>query len=181
MRLYNPIAYGGRSVVEAEVPLAAAAKGAVACGPDGRRTPVQILSRDGDRAQIAFVAEVASVGYAVYDVRPAGASASSALRVTDRTLENRIYRLRLDEAGDIVSLVDKRVGRELVAEDASFRLSLIEGNPSNNWPAWEILKQTLDKPGRAIGENVRISIAERGPVRASLRVERSCGDSKFVR
>ena len=178
--VYNPIAYGGRTVVEAEVPLAAAAKGAVACGPDGRRTPVQILSRDGDRAQIAFVAEVASVGYAVYDVRPAGASASSALRVTDRTLENRIYRLRLDEAGDIVSLVDKRVGRELGADGAAFRLALIEGNPSNNWPAWEILKQTLDKPGRAIGENVRISIAERGPVRASLRVERSCGDSKFV-
>ena len=42
------------------------------------------------------------------------------------------------------------------------------------------MKETMDKPGRPIDGDVRISIAEQGPVRATLKVERSYGPSKFV-
>ena len=75
---------------------------------------------------------------------------------------------------------DKRAGRELVAEGKAFRMAVFEGNPSNRYPAWEIMKETMDKPGRPIDGDVRISIAEQGPVRATLKVERSYGPSKFV-
>lgn len=141
----------------------------------------QILSREGDRARILFAADVKAAGYAVYDVRPAsGVAKSSALKASERTLENRIYRVELDANGDIRSIRDKRAGRELVAEGKAFRMAVFEGNPSNRYPAWEIMKETMDKPGRPIDGDVRISIAEQGPVRATLKVERSYGPSKFV-
>lgn len=178
--VYNPVTYAAASVVEAEVPLAATAKGVAVYGPDGRRVPAQVLSREGDRAKIAFAAKVASVGYAVYDVRPASPAKSSRLKAAGNTIENAVYKVTLDANGDIASLYDKRVGRELVEEGKAFRLAVFEGNPSNDWPAWEILKETMDKPGRAVNGHVRISVAEEGPVRASLKVERTYGDTKFV-
>ena len=179
--VYNPVTYDLRDLVEAEVPLDARAKGVAVYAPSGRRVAAQILSREGDRARILFAADVKAAGYAVYDVRPAsGVAKSSALKASERTLENRIYRVELDANGDIRSIRDKRAGRELVAEGKAFRMAVFEGNPSNRYPAWEIMKETMDKPGRPIDGDVRISIAEQGPVRATLKVERSYGPSKFV-
>ena len=176
--VYNPVTYDLRDLVEAEVPLDARAKGVAVYAPSGRRVAAQILSREGDRARILFAADVKAAGYAVYDVRPAsGVAKSSALKASERTLENRIYRVELDANGDIRY---KRAGRELVAEGKAFRMAVFEGNPSNRYPAWEIMKETMDKPGRPIDGDVRISIAEQGPVRATLKVERSYGPSKFV-
>ena len=179
--VYNPVTYDLRDLVEAEVPLDARAKGVAVYAPSGKRVAAQILSREGDRARILFAADVKAAGYAVYDVRPAsGVAKSSALKASERTLENRIYRVELDANGDIRSIRDKRAGRELVAEGKAFRMAVFEGNPSNRYPAWEIMKETMDKPGRPIDGDVRISIAEQGPVRATLKVERSYGPSKFV-
>ena len=179
--VYNPVTYDLRDLVEAEVPLDARAKGVAVYAPSGRRVAAQILSREGDRARILFAADVKAAGYAVYDVRPAsGVAKSSALKASERTLENRIYRVERDAYGDIRSSRDKRAGRERVAEGKAFRMAVFEGNPSNRYPAWEIMKETMDKPGRPIDGDVRISIAEQGPVRATLKVERSYGPSKFV-
>lgn len=64
MVVYNAVTYPVKAVVEAEIPLAAKAKGVAVYGPDGRRVAAQILSREGDKAVIAFAADVKSVGYA---------------------------------------------------------------------------------------------------------------------
>ncbi|MCP6059645.1 hypothetical protein NL388_30785, partial [Klebsiella pneumoniae] len=85
----------------------------------GRMVRAQRLS-DG---KLAFVAEVPSVGYAVYDLRKGNSStARTSLKAGASTLENAVYSLRLDDNGDICSLVDKRNGRQLVAEGKAIRL-----------------------------------------------------------
>lgn len=178
--VYNAVTYPVKAVVEAEIPLAAKTKGVAVYGPDGRRVAAQILSREHDKAVIAFAADVKSVGYAVYDVRPASPAKSSALKVNGNTIENAVYKVTLDKNGDIASLVDKRYGRELVEDGKAFRLAIFEGNPSNEWPAWEVLKEVVDKTPRAVSDNVSVSVGEEGPVRASLKVERTYGDSKFT-
>ena len=76
--------------------------------------------------------------------------------------------------------MDKRYGRELVEQGKAFRLAIFEGNPSNEWPAWEVLKEVVDKTPRAVTDNVSVSVGEEGSVRASLKVERTYGDSKFT-
>jgi len=178
--VYNAVTYPVGAVAEAEIALADKARGVAVYDPDGRRVPAQILSRGEGKARIAFAASVGAAGYAVYDVRPASPAKSSVLKVSDNTIENRIYKVTLDANGDIASLVDKRCGRELVADGKAFRLAVFEGNPSNNWPAWEVLKEVMDKEPAAVADNVRISVEEEGPVRASLKVERTFGDSKFT-
>ena len=53
-------------------------------------------------------------------------------------------------------------------------------NESFQWPAWEILKKTVDGIPVAVDGDVRISVAENGPVVAALKVERSFGESHFT-
>ena len=102
------------------------------------------------------------------------------MEVTANTIENSVYKVTLDGNGDICSIVDKRCGRELVEKGKAVRLALFTGNPSYNWPAWEIMKSTVDSAPVSVTDGVRISVAESGPVRGSLRVERTYGDSRFV-
>lgn len=178
--VFNSLSQSRRDLVRARVPMATVPDGISVYGPDGRRVKAQLLGYRAGEAEILFDAEVAPVSYAVYEVRTAGAAAGGALKASERGLENRIYRIRLDERGDIVSIFDKRCARELVKPGAAIRLALFTENSSCEWPAWEILKETIDRTPAAIGGEVKISVDELGPVRASLRVERTCGESRFV-
>ena len=102
------------------------------------------------------------------------------LRASGNTLENRVYKVTLDANGDIASVIDKRNGRDLVEKGRAFRLAVLTPNVSNRYPAWEIHKATLDQTPEPVDTDVRISVAECGAARASLKVERRYGDSRLV-
>lgn len=102
------------------------------------------------------------------------------LKASGRTIENRIYRVSLDERGDIVSVVDKRYGRELVGKGGFFGLVAFPENKSDRWPAWEILKEVVDRKPERVGERAEITVEECGPLRATLRVVRRYGESELV-
>lgn len=178
--VYNPVAAHRREVVEVEIEAGAEPRAVSAWSPEGKRIPAQILGYAGGRLRVAFSAEVGPVGYAVYDLRMQGASARSPLKATAKSLENSVYRLTLDANGDIASIVDKRSGRELVHEGRAFRLAMFTENSSPDWPAWEILKETIDRAPEAVTEDVAVSVVEQGPVRATLKVSRRHGKSTFV-
>ena len=169
--LYNPSGITRREVVTID-----AADGRI-FDAKGKAVRTQRL-QDG---KLAFVAEVPSVGYVVYDLRKGKPSAGkSSLKTGPSSIENGVYSLRLDGNGDICSLVDKRNGRQLVAEGKAIRLAMFTENESFQWPAWEILKKTVDGTPVAVDGDVRISVAENGPVVAALKVERSFGESHFT-
>ncbi|MBR1574076.1 MAG: alpha-mannosidase, partial [Bacteroidales bacterium] len=181
LAVYNPVPSRNRDCVRATVSLPAKYRSVEVYGPDGTRVPSQIVSRSGDCAEILFAADVPSLGVAVYDVRPSkSAESKGTVKASGRTLENDIYRIALDKNGDIASLVDKRSGRELVREGEAFSLLTWDDNWSGNWPAWEIFKHVMDRKPSRVASAVKISLEEQGPLRASLRVERTQGPSTFV-
>jgi hypothetical protein len=69
-----------------------------------------------------------SVGFKVFDVREdAGYQAPGSLRVTASSLENARYRVDIDANGDIASIFDKDIKRELLK--SPIRLEMRD-NPS---------------------------------------------------
>jgi alpha-mannosidase len=98
---------------------------------------------------------------------------------TSGRLENSVYRVTLDANGDISSIIDKRSGRELIESGNAVRLALFTKNESFNWPAWEMLKKTVDAEPVSITGGVSVSVVENGPLRASVCVERTYGESTF--
>ncbi|HZD03791.1 MAG TPA: glycoside hydrolase family 38 C-terminal domain-containing protein, partial [Longimicrobiales bacterium] len=175
--VYNALNIPRQDVVEADVSFPAGAPTAVrVTGSDGQPVPAQLTPS----GSVLFLATAPSVGFAVYDVQAAEApaAASSPLAVTDSSLENGRYRVRLNADGDVASLWDKSLGRELLA--APVRLEIKTDNPGN-WPAWNMDWEDQQRAPRAyVRGPARVRITERGPVRVALEVEREAEGSRFV-
>lgn len=177
--VYNPVANARKDLVRASVPMSERPKGVKVVSPKGT-VPAQLLGWKDGKADILFAAEVSPLSFTVFNVLPSGTRSSGSLKVTERSLENRIYKVRLDENGDIASVYDKRYGRELVRKDAPFRLQVLTDNVSMEYPAWEVFRKTLDGPSVSVTDNVDISVVEEGPLRATVKVERDFEGSHIV-
>ena len=128
---------------------------------------------------MVFLAKVRSVGYAVFDIETGpGAQSESLLHVTENSLENRYYRVKLNADGDVGSIFDKSIGRELLATPA--RLAISYDNPQQ-WPAWNMdWEQEQAPPKNYVGGQARIRVTENGPARVTLEVTRETAGSAFV-
>jgi alpha-mannosidase len=175
--VYNPLNIEREDVVEAALHFAQGAPKMVdVYGPDGKVVPSQLE----ESGRVLFLAKVPSVGYAVYDVRPANgpAAVSSELTVSDTSLENARYRVTLDANGDVSSIYDKSLKRELLAGPA--RLAIQTEHPFD-WPAWNMDWSDQQKPPRAyVSGPAKIRVVENGPVRVAVEVTRETEDSKFI-
>ena len=88
--------------------------------------------------------------------------------------------MSLDSNGDITSLIDKRNNKEIVKQGKAIRLALFTENKSYNWPAWEILKETIDKDPISIGgSSVKVTLTENGKLRKTLCIRKQHGKSVF--
>jgi alpha-mannosidase len=172
--VYNPLAIAREDVVEAEVAFPNSAPKAVRVfGPDGKETPAQI-----ENGKVLFVAKVPSAGYAVYDVQAADAPAASTLKASENSIENARYRVTVDAHGDVASIFDKTLGRDLLLTPA--RLEIKTDNPAQ-WPAWNMdFEDQVRAPRAYVGGTPQIRISENGPARVSLEVTRETEGSRFV-
>ena len=173
--VFNPLNIEREDVVEADVHFPQGAPKAVrVIRPDGRAVPSQI-----EGSKVLFVAKVPSVGYAVYDVQPGQSSnANSSLKVTNSSLENDRYKVRLDPNGDVASIYDKALMKELLS--APMRLAISTDAPKI-YPAWNMeFEQEQATPRAYVSGPAQVRIKESGPVRVSLEVTRETESSKFV-
>ncbi|ADV83489.1 alpha-mannosidase [Terriglobus saanensis] len=173
--VFNSLNIDREDLVEAKVPFAGAAPRAVHVkGPNGEDVPAQM--QDG---KVLFVAKAPSVGFAVYDVSAASAPApSSALKVTANSLENPRYKVALNADGDVSSVFDKKLNKELLS--APIRMAFSNDTPKQ-WPAWNMdFDQEQAAPVGYVSGPAKIRIKENGPVRVSIEVARDSMGSKFV-
>lgn len=173
--VYNPLNIAREDVVEASVSFPSGTPNVVrVLGPDGAEVPAQMSN-----GKVLFLAKAPSVGYAIYDVQPVDASANtSTLKVTESFLENARYRVALDQNGDVASIFDKTLNKELLSAPA--RLAIKTDKPEQ-WPAWNMDYSDQQKPPRAyVSGPAKIRVVENGPVRVAIEVERETEGSKFV-
>ena len=176
--LYNAHSFPVTDLAEVVLDMPKSPKGFTVYDDKGKKVAAQMLSYDNGKVRLLIAASVPASGYAVYDVREGG-SVTRMVSVEANALENSMYKIRLDGKGDIVSLLDKKNNKELVKEGKAIRLALFTENKSYNWPAWEIMKETIDKEPVSITEDVKISQIENGELRKSLCIEKRHGQSVF--
>ena len=169
--VYNPLNVDREDVVEASFLPEAGPVGVFA--PDGTEVPSQ---RSGEK--LLFVARVPSIGYAVYDVRSGTSAVRSALSVTASSLANDRYTIRIDANGDIASIFDKTLKKELLA--APMRLAIQSETPQE-WPAWNMDWDDRQKPPRGyVNGPAQIRVVESGPARVAVEIIRRTEGSTFV-
>lgn len=174
--VFNPLNIAREDVVEAKLDFAGGKPESVyVVGPDGKRVPAQVSN-----GKVVFAAKVPSVGYAVYDVQPGTAAerSESTLRVSEKSLENKYYRVELNSDGDVARIFDKSLKRELLASAA--RLAISYDNPEQ-WPAWNMdWDQEQATPRAYVSGPAQIRLVESGRARVALQVSRETAGSRFV-
>ncbi len=181
--VYNPLAIEREDLVEATVNFATKSPVSIRVFDSaGQETPSQILHRKGNAITVLFVARVSPVSLTTFDIRPSKlpyAANPGGLRISDRALENEHYRVRIDEAGDVSSIVDKKnADRELLARPA--QLVFTREKP-RQFPAWNMdWADRKNPPIDIVKDLVHVRIVERGPVRVALEVQRRARNSVFT-
>ena len=203
-------------------PIRENAKDIVVRDHSGRVVPSQIIKSDKDSqgnlrvADVAFLAgKVPSVGYDTYylDFLPQAASpAATDLRIDEHqlTLENEFVKVKLSpKFGAIISLFDKRTGREMLAGDKC-AFPVFRGTPNQDYNLLSVFVQEkyhrhglkipasfdsskseatyegTEKPAPAPGEtdwrtmvNSSIRWIEKGPLRATVKTHHDWPLLKF--
>jgi alpha-mannosidase len=179
--VYNPIAVSREDVVEAEVLYNEAMPEFIqVVGPDGNEVPSQILSRTKGYLKFLFLANVPSFGLICYHVWPSQTESElkNNLLSGDTFIENEFYKVVLNTNGDVSSILDKKQNKEILSAPA--RLEFQKEHPEY-WPAWNMDWKDRKNPPIGYVDGVpEITLTENGPVRITLRVERSSRGSVFV-
>ena len=148
-----------------------------------REIPSQLLSCGNGKTTFCFTAKVPAIGFSVYDVQAwdhpiASSPVKNPLKVDSGLIENEYYRVLINKEGDVYSIYDKRYKKEILSAPLQFQML---NDTSSDYPAWEILYNTVAAAPRAfVDEVVKIEITEKGPVRASLKITRKKEESWFV-
>ncbi len=174
--VYNPLAIWRNDVVE--FPASSIAKGMsnFIYDSNGHQLDCQISN---DAKGLLVNANAVPAGYAVFNLSQAGEvrKPSSELRITSNSIENRRYIVTIDSDGNISSIMDKILARELLTAPIHFQL--IHDKP-RQWPAWEIQYEDIILPPRAVLKDpVEIKVVEEGPVRAAIQITRKTDASTF--
>lgn len=179
--VYNPVSGHRKENVVAKIPVTSSPASIKVYAPGNIAVPAEIKEVENGIATISFNAPLPPVSVSVFDIRFSNKKekSSSNLKIDENSIENSIYKITLNENGDIASIIDKRYDKQLVGEKP-FRLAIFDKNESYWWPSWEIQKSVIDREPRNVDSNVSTSIENIGNSSATLKIARGDGDSKFI-
>ncbi len=147
---------------------------------NGVETPSQTMTMPDGKKEVMFLADVLSCGLAVYDLRESDlvCMLETELSITEKSIENKYISLKIDENGDICSVFDKTLGRELLSRP--IRLALFNNVHSFDWPAWEVKYEDICGKPYAYASVPEIKIRDSGPALCALEITKTAGKSKFT-
>ncbi|MCT4687610.1 alpha-mannosidase [Vallitalea sp.] len=149
--------------------------------------PEEICVYDGDdkllttynNGTISFYANIPGKGYKTFSIRKEANESSNELIADKAHLANEFYDIRLDDKGHIISLLDKRVNRQVLKEgERGNVLQAFEDKP-HNWDAWDINIYYQEKMWE-IDDVESIEVVEKSSLKATLEIKRNFLDSTIT-
>ena len=141
---------------------------------EGRRFPVQ----QTEEGAVAFVTGLPAKGWKTFRAAEAGETASPFTWEENR-LETPFYTVELAEDGTFARLYDKEFAREVLQEGACGNALVAFEDKPMHYDNWDVDAYYREKSW-ALEDVSSLRWTERGPVRATLEIQRRYGDS-FLR
>lgn len=177
--VFNPLSIARTDYVEVFIPEALEkAESIVVFNALGEEIPSQITKAFDGKKRVLFQAELPAIGGSVFSFREGTLQNNETeLVVRDGYLENDSYKVLIDVNGDISSIYDKKLKKELLVKPIQFEFG--EDFPDTK-PAWRIYFKDMKKPARSVAANpISVKIIEEGPVRAAIEVVRE-NEGSFI-
>ena len=182
--VFNPLGWVRSGLVDFDVELPGQGS-PVVVDAAGNNVPSRVVHEDSGSHRTTLEIEtgkIPSMGYEVIHV-VGNASAgypASPLKATQTSLENANLRVTIDPtSGCVTSLFNKKSNFEAIAANScGNQLQAFKDTPKD-YDAWNIDYGTLDHP-MAIDKVDSIKLVENGPVRSTIRIERTWQSSHFI-
>ena len=178
--VFNPLSISRKDNVEATIPKELVnAEFLAVFDAKGKEVPSQITTGFDGKRRILFLADLPPVGASVYSIRQEKTQIkNSELVVRKDYLENGNFKVSIDVNGDIASIFDKRIGKELL--EKPIQLEFGKNFPDIK-PAWRIYWKDIKQPARSVVSNpISVKVVEDGPVRIAVEVIRENEGSKII-
>lgn len=134
-----------------------------------------------DHKFIACVKGLPPKGYKVFEIIETTTSdkINRGIIVEKNMIENKYFKIVLNDSGEIVSFYDKRLNREILQNGKKAnRLVAFEDKPMN-YDNWDIDIYYTEKSWE-VSDVERIEVIEDGYIRGILRIHKKFGDSKII-
>ncbi len=174
----NPMEYERTGVVSVNIPIKSFTKNVTVYDADGNEYAAQIKNVKNGIATILMNVTVPAMGYRVFDVRSKKPTIKSKLFASIQMLENEKYRAGFNSNGDIFSIFDKELKKEILEKPIT--TGIFDYNGSSSWPAWELNFEELNRKPQNKTKIKTIKVIENGPCRVALEIIKTFGDSTFT-
>ena len=168
--IFNPLSWNRTGPVEFDLDRMQAKKEWSVLDESGNSLPVQKINHDVLGAKLLFIArDIPSYGYKVYRLVEKPSRASSGRLVwTDCQLKNEKLEININKNSGLVAQIRDIVNnRQVLAEP---RGNLLQILPNDMNDAWNL---KFTKPAIDLDKVREISLVEKGPVRATIKVVHS--------
>lgn len=175
----NSMEFDRRDLVKCEINIGNA-KSVAIYDKDGRKMPAQISHRSHNGSIIHFIAEVKSLGCKVYDLvfsNDEPHAEESPLTLSQNYLENQKYIVRINTNGEVCSIFDKQLEKELLKEPLVFDLMDYYG--SKSYPAWELNYKEVMTPPKGHPVKKSIELYRSGDASVALAIRQTFENSRF--
>jgi alpha-mannosidase len=162
--VFNPLPWSRGGLIELPWSESLAAQGS---SMDDGKLLFQTVKSGEEKKLLLEVDSVPSLGYRMFPLVPLSPESGDEITVSPTLLENRFYRITLDERGQITSLFDKRNQREVLTAPGNV-LQIFEDR-SVDGEAWDIDIFYQDKM-RQVDDLLEAIVEETGPLRGVLRL-----------
>ncbi|MBO5332905.1 MAG: hypothetical protein J6B37_02190 [Clostridia bacterium] len=174
----NPMEYERTGVVSVKVPSKFCGKNMTVLDANEKEYPTQITEVKNGFTTILMYVTIPAMGYKVFDVRNRKCQIKSKLSASINKLENEKYFVQFNSNGDISSIFDKELGKELLKKPVT--TGIFDYNGSSSWPAWELNYEELNREPQNTTKIKAIKVIENGPCRVALEIVKTFGDSTFT-
>ena len=174
----NPMEYERTGVVTVNVPAKLIGTNVTVLDSQEKEYAAQITKVQNGVATILMCVTVPPMGYKAFDLRSRKCQVKSKLFASIQMLENEKYRVSLNSNGDISSVFDKEIKKEILKKPIT--TGIFDYNGSSSWPAWELNYEELNREPQNKTKVKTIKVIENGPCRVALEVVKEFGDSTFT-
>ena len=174
----NPMEYKRTGVVTVKIPTKLCGKNMTVLDADEKEYPAQIKEVKNGFTTLLMCVTIPAMGYKVFDVRNRKCIIKSKLSASINKLENEKYIVTLNSNGDISSVFDKELDKEILKKPVT--TGIFDYNGSTSWPAWELNFEELNREPQNKTKIKTIKVIENGPCRVALEIVKTFGDSTFT-
>ncbi len=174
----NPMEYERTGVVAIKVPTKLCGKNITLLDSNEKEYPAQIKEVKNGTTTILVCVTVPPMGYKVFDLRNRKCNIKSKLSASIQMLENEKYKVSFNSNGDISSIFDKELQKEILKNPVI--TGIFDYNGSKDWPAWELNYEELNREPQNVTKIKTIKVVENGPCRVALEIVKTFGDSTFT-